>query len=389
MALTCKLLPKVVECQYCNTEVHRGDEFFKLASQQIDAHRALNEHLAKCSKASEKIKGLLKKARGEKSAHIATSNCPCCGFIARADHIIRHILSKHSKMSLVLSMPKDERKEALKACLPVVKAYKDGTLLFRVCLHCKKGCLATSMAKMKGDLTINMIKRKEKHTDCVAHFEDYKYLFEMEEKSIDMPFHLYNCADPENPTQRNYITLDDEEPEVKPKYIVKAKRLEIEAEAKEKVELPIEETLEEIKKENEALKTRLALAERQTDFLERTVKEKDKQFEEFKEKEKKPESTSAPEDIIKLLRKLVNDNLEEFDLEELYEEAEEAVERSLNLEDELSKEHRKTLAKLNRRIQILQNTVDEKDKIIETFGTVSFGRAGRSMDSSSEDSDYE
>jgi hypothetical protein len=270
---------------------------------------------------------------------------------------------------LVGSMPKDERKEALALCLPVVKCYKDGTLLFRACLHCKKGCLATSTARVKGDLTMATIKRKEKHTDCAEHFDDYKYLFEMEDKPLDLPFALYNCTDPENPTPRNYLTLDDEEPEPKRYYIPVKERREMEEKAKEKALVPIEDTLAERETEIEVLKKRLAVQERQIDALEHSAKEE------------KTTTVAPPSDdrALKLLRLLANDPHEEYDLEDVYEEAEKALERFRKLEEELSAEHRKAMGRLHKKIEILQTTVAEKDKIIETFNTVSFGYGGKSV----------
>lgn len=371
-------LPKIVNCEYCGLEVHRGDFDYKCPVPQIMAYRALNNHLATCSKASEKIKALVRKSRGEGKAHIAHSNCVCCGKVQRADKIVPHILAKHSKHLLVASMPKDDRKEALKYRLPIVKCYKEGALLFRACLHCKKGCLATSVAKVKGDDTMMGIMRKEKHTECIEHFEEYQSLFEMEDPQTDLAFHLYNCNDPENPVKRNYITLDDEEKEKK-RYITKEERDEIAKHAKENPPKTLNEVVFEKEEENDILKKRNALLERQMGALER----------ELRDSKDRPALTVAPEEtnFVKLWRTMIRDTHEEYSLEELKEEAEATIERYQSLEEELSKEHRKTLAKLHRRIDTLTQTISEKDKIIDTFGTVSFGRGGKTVSKDDTDSD--
>lgn len=361
-------MPKIVICEYCSLEVHRGDYDYRLPVPQLDAWRALNTHLATCSKASEKIKALVRKSRGENKAHISNSNCVCCGKVQRADKIVPHILAKHSMHLLVASMPKDERKEALKYRLPVVKCYKDGSLLFRACLHCRKGCLATSVAKVKGDSTIMGIKRKENHAECIEHFDDYKSLFEMEDRQTDLPFSLYNCNDPENPVKRNYITLDDEEKERK-RYITKEERKEMAKKAEENPPKPADEVVLEQQAEIEVLKKRYALLERQMDELEVSAKEE------------KKTTVAPPSDdrALKLLRLLANDPHEEYDLEEVYEEAERSLERFQKLEEELSLEHRKAMGRLHKKIEILQNAVAEKDKIIGTFNTVSFGYGGKAV----------
>lgn len=372
-------LPKIVTCEYCALEVHRGDEMWKNPVPQLLAYRALNTHLAICNKASEKVKALVRKSRGEGKTHISNSNCVCCGKVSRADKIVPHILAKHSEHMLVSAMAKDERMEALKHRIPVVKCYKDGSLLFRACLHCKKGALATSVAKVKGDDTILGIKRKEKHTECIAHFEDYKALFEIEDPQTDLPFHLYNCNDPENIVKRNYITLDDEEPEPKRYYIPVKERREMAEQAKEMDPKPLNEVVFEKEEEIEVLKKRNAFLERQMEALEK----------EAKEGKDRPVLTVTPEqaDFIKLWRKMIRDTHEEYSLEELLEEAEASIDRYQNLEEELSKEHRKTLAKLHRRIDTLTETISEKDKIIDTFGTVSFGRGGKAVSKDDTDSD--
>lgn len=370
-------LPKIVNCEYCGIEVHRGDNDWRCTVPQLLASRALNTHWANCSKASEKIKASVRKSRGESTgAHIANSNCVCCGKVMRSDKIVAHIMAKHDNRILVGAMHKDERREALKYRLPVVKCYKEGSVLFRACLHCKRGALATSVAKVRGDETIFSIKRKEKHEECIAHFEDYQSLFEIEDSQADLPFHLYNCNNPDNPVKRNYITLDDEEPEARVYYIpVKDRKAIAEAE-KEKPEVPVNEIIFHKEEEISTLKKRLEIQDRQIVDLESKMKSL--------EKAPPPTADSGLLEILPLLRQIAGDKYEEYDMEDLLDELKKYIARNTDLENALRKDYTRAMAKKDVAIAKLKKELEEKEEYIGALGTVSFGRGGQRIQAESD-----
>jgi hypothetical protein len=204
------LLPRIVECQYCKSVIHSGKiGSWKLEGNQLDASRAIKNHLSVCEKAPEQIKTKLRSKKRE--SHVSHTNCPACGEIIRSDTVVRHLMTKH-KTECIESMPNYMRDQAIKLQLPVVKVYKAGRFLLRFCLHCKKGCLATAHRTIKqalADSELSQIKRKEDHSTCCAAYETYKSLFEVEEVN-DMPFYLYNCDNPDKPIRKSYLTLESE-----------------------------------------------------------------------------------------------------------------------------------------------------------------------------------
>lgn len=169
-------ISKVVECKYCNATVFENNEFWRTPVGQVRALRALKAHQATCEKAP-------KAPVYSGTAQIAEKPCPICLKVMRADHIVRHIASKHPLEAICATSLK-HRAEALEKRLPIVVCCNsEGDGVFRACLECGKGCLATCASKIiYPTLSLHMNIRDENHSKCSAKFDErYKELFELQE----------------------------------------------------------------------------------------------------------------------------------------------------------------------------------------------------------------
>jgi hypothetical protein len=362
------LLPKVLECEYCKAVVFTGDMHWKCPAKQIDAQVALNKHLATCSKASDSIRTRVRNAAdpSKPKKNIQDTDCPTCGKIMRSDKVITHS-RVHDPVILVLAMPLNERAESLTLRIPIVKCYKEGRFLLRMCLHCKKGCLATSKGHSGTDATLTTIKRTEKHEECIKNYDTYKHLFEMKDFQVDLPFHLYNCNNPDKPIRKNYLDLEDPLEEEDLESIP-----ESEDESSDEDPVMKYEKIRNKKAERyDDMKEELAELQRKYDFLERQVEAK-----------KKEGGEAGSEDIAEL-RRLIREEGDAEHIALIVRNAKIAV--GVDEEDTdyaaiaemLETLREDVLRPAHRKIAMLEKKLAEKELHLATFDTIKFGHAGR------------
>jgi hypothetical protein len=176
-----KTLPKNVECPYCETTIYvfPDDGCRRLPGPQAEGRKARNEHLKTCPKAPKIVQG---RAGG---AHTAERNCPVCLKEMRADHIARHIASKHP-VEAILATPLERRKEAIALQTPIAICCTDkapGTVAsLRTCLACGKGCLDTCVLKSLSPCrSVYWNIKREDHAPCGKEWDKFKELFESQE----------------------------------------------------------------------------------------------------------------------------------------------------------------------------------------------------------------
>ena len=355
-------------------------EFRKCPVPQATGHSKLFAHYKTCSKASEEVKGRVRNQSENRQSgpHISETNCPLCGIILRADRIVPHIASNHSPLLLMKYMPQLEREQSLSYKIPVIKCYKDGKMVFRFCIHCKKGCLATARTKVCADASIGIIKRNENHKSCCEEFEAYKYLFEIKDAHEDLPFHLHNCDNPDKPIRKTY-TADATDA-----YVARNEKADTDSEAEETEEEEPKNTViysEEI----EGYKTKVQMAEGLVKVRDIQLKARDTEIDALKEKLKEGQ-TADPDllEIVPLLRTIADDKYEEFDYEDLKNALVKYIRQNADLETSLRIEYQKAMARKDMIIAKLKEDIEDKDAYIDTFGTVSFGRGGKRIDPDSD-----